>query len=114
MTDPLKIGIVGLGKMGGIRAMTIRENADTVLVSGTDTDPPPMGFDDMQILPDYESVIHSGVDAVFVCTPNRFIPDIVVASLDAGKHVFCEKPPGRNMEDIKRIMEAEQRNPGLV
>jgi predicted dehydrogenase len=114
MTEPLTIGIIGLGKMGGIRAMTIRENADTVLVSGTDTNPPPMGFDDMQILPDYESVIHSGVDAVFVCTPNRFIPDIVVASLDAGKHVFCEKPPGRNMEDIKRIMEAEQRNPGLV
>ena len=114
MTEPLKIGIVGLGKMGGIRATTVRNNDDTVLISATDTSPPRNGFDDIQILPDYEAVIKSGVDAVFVCTPNRFIPDVVVAALDAGKHVFCEKPPGRDMGDIERIMEAEKRNHGLT
>ena len=114
MTEPLKIGIVGLGKMGGIRAKTVQENDDTVLISGTDPNPPAKGFEDMQILPDYEAVINSGVDAVFVCTPNRLIPDIVSAALDAGKHVFCEKPPGRNMNDIEWIMAAEKRNPGQV
>ena len=65
MTEPLKIGIVGLGKMGGIRAKTIRDHDDTVLVSGTDSNPPAKGFKDMDILPDYQSVINSGVDAVF-------------------------------------------------
>ena len=114
MTEPLKFGIIGLGKMGGIRAVTARENDDTVLISGTDTNLPAKGFEDIQILPDYLAVINSGVDAVFVCTPNRFIPDVVAAALDAGKHVFCEKPPGRNMTDIERIMEAEKRNPGRV
>ena len=114
MTEPIKIGIIGLGKMGGIRATTIRENDSTVVVSGTDPNPPAKGFEDMQILPDYEAVIDSGVDAVFVCTPNRFIPDVVVAALDAGKHVFCEKPPGRNVADVERIIEAEKRNPELV
>ncbi len=112
--EPLKIGIVGLGKMGRIRAGTIRENAETVLISGTDPNPPGKGFEDIQVLPDYQAVINSGVDAIFVCTPNRFIPEVVVAALDAGKHVFCEKPPGRNMEDIERIIEAEKRNSGSV
>ncbi|MCB0270396.1 MAG: Gfo/Idh/MocA family oxidoreductase [Calditrichaeota bacterium] len=114
MTEPIKIGIVGLGKMGGIRAKTIRENDATVLISGTDPNPPAKGFEDIQILPDYRAVINSGVDAVFVCAPNRFIPDVVTEALDAGKHVFCEKPPGRNMADIQRIIDAEKRNPGLA
>lgn len=114
MANQIKVGIIGLGKMGGIRAKTIRENDHTVLVSGTDATPPEKGFDDLTFLPDYQSVINSDVDAIFVCTPNRFIPDIVVAALDAGKHVFCEKPPGRNMADIERIIEAEKRHPGLV
>lgn len=114
MSEPLRIGIIGLGKMGGIRAQTVRENDDTVLISGTDPSPPAKGFEDMQILSDYEAVLGSGIDAVFVCTPNRYIPDAVVAALDAGKHVFCEKPPGRNIEDIERIMAAEKRNLGRV
>jgi predicted dehydrogenase len=114
MAEPLRIGIIGLGKMGGIRAGTVRAHNDTVLVSGTDAVPPAQGFDDLCLLPDHEAVIGSGVDAVFVCTPNRFIPDIVVDALDAGKHVLCEKPPGVSLEDVERIMAAEERNPGLV
>ena len=114
MTTPLRMGIVGLGKMGGIRAATIRQREDTILVSATDPKPPTKGFEDVRILGDYHAVVDSGVDAIFVCTPNRFIPDIVAAALDAGKHVFCEKPPGLSVEDVGRIMEAERRNPGLV
>ena len=114
MADRLKMGVIGLGKMGGIRAKTVRDHDDTVLVSGTDPNPPARGFEDLRILPEYRDVINSGVDAVFVCTPNRYIPEVTVAALDAGKHVFCEKPPGRNMADIERIMAAEKRNPGRV
>ncbi|MGH1362200.1 MAG: Gfo/Idh/MocA family protein [Calditrichia bacterium] len=114
MNEPLKIGIVGLGKMGGIRAKTVRENENTILVSGTDTDLNRKGFEDIELLPDYQSVIHSGVDAVIVCTPNRYIPEVSIAALEAGKHVFVEKPPGRNMEDITRIIEAEKRHPDQV
>ena len=69
MTKPIKFGIVGLGKMGSTREKTIRENDETILISGTDPNPPTNGFKDMQFLPDYKSVINSGVDAVFVGHP---------------------------------------------
>ena len=111
MTEPLRMGIIGLGKQGGIRAGTVREHDDAVLVSGTDPAPPAKGFEDLAILPDYEAVIASGVDAVFVCTPNRFIPEVVSAALDAGKHVFCEKPPGRTVADIERIVDGRAAQP---
>jgi predicted dehydrogenase len=114
MSEPLRMGIVGLGKQGGIRARTVRDHDDTVLVSGADPHPPAKGFDDLVILPDHRAVIDSGVDAVFVCTPNRYSPDVVCAALDAGKHVFCEKPPGRTVADIERIRATEERNPGCV
>ncbi|HEX71807.1 MAG TPA: Gfo/Idh/MocA family oxidoreductase, partial [Candidatus Hydrogenedentes bacterium] len=45
--------------------------------------------------------------------PNRFTPGAVIAALDAGKHVFCEKPPGRTLRDIEDIIAAERRHPGL-
>lgn len=51
---------------------------------------------------------------MFVCTPSRFISEVAVAALNAGKRLFCEKPPGRNMENIERIIEAEKRNPGQI
>lgn len=114
MDDALKFGIVGLGKMGRIRAQTIRARNDTILVSGTDPNVPNRGFEGTQILLNYQAVIESGVDAIFVCTPNQFIPEVVEAALDSGKHVFCEKPPGCNLADIERIIAAEKRNPGLT
>jgi predicted dehydrogenase len=114
MAKPIRMGIVGLGKMGGIRADSIRANDQTVVISGSDPNPPVKGWEDIQVLPDYQSVIASDVDAIFVCTPNRFIPEVASAALDAGKHVFCEKPPGRNLADVERLMEAEKRNPSRV
>ena len=50
MTEPLRMGIIGLGKQGGIRARTVREHDDAVLISGTDPAPPAKGFDDLEIL----------------------------------------------------------------
>ena len=61
--------------------------------------------DMLQKLPD--------LDAVSVITPNRFHKPLAVQLLQAGKHVFCEKPPGRNVEDIRRVMKAEAEHPEL-
>ena len=39
------------------------------------------------------------------------IPELSIECLERGKHVFCEKPPGRTLQDIERIREAERQNP---
>ena len=114
MSNVLKVGIVGLGKMGCIRARELDKLPDCQVVCGADPDAEAYkDFPGVARQPDFEHVIGSDVDAVVVATPNRFTPDVVVAALDAGKHVFCEKPPGRTLEDIRSIIAAEQRNPGL-
>ena len=65
--------------------------------------------------PNPEDIINNPkVDALIVATPNYLIKDLVVAALDAGKHVFAEKPPGVSVTEVHEMMAAELRNPGLV
>ncbi len=40
----------------------------------------------------YQKVIESGVDIVLLCTPPHFRPAHVEAAVNAGKHIFMEKP----------------------
>lgn len=108
------MGIVGLGKMGRIRAREIAANAGTQLVAGCDPNVPPQeDFPGVKLSAHHSDVIDADLDAICVCTPNRFTPEVVIAALNSGKHVLCEKPPGRTIEDIENIIEAEKKNPGL-
>lgn len=98
-----------------IRARELARHPHVELVCGAD--PNPLAASDLlpqlRVFDHFSHLVSSDVDAVFVATPNRFTPDVVVAALDAGKHVFCEKPPGRTLDDIERIIQTERRHPGL-
>lgn len=111
----VRVGIIGLGKMGITRARELERHPSAEIVAGFDPNPEPFAaqFPHVAIKSSVEEVLAAGIDAVFVCTPNRFTPAAVIAALDAGKHVFCEKPPGRTLKDIESIVDAERRNPGL-
>ncbi|RJQ48573.1 MAG: gfo/Idh/MocA family oxidoreductase [Desulfobacteraceae bacterium] len=60
---------------------------------------------------DYNQVINSSeIDAVVVATPVRFHYEIAKASLEAGKHVFIEKPMASSVEECMELIEiAENR-----
>ncbi len=100
--------------MGEIRYREFLNHPDTTVTHGVDTHSELYAaFPGVKCSADFQDVTRSGVDVVVVATPNRHAPETVVAALDAGKHVFCEKPPGRTLEDIEAIIKAERRNPGL-
>ncbi len=104
----LKCGIVGYGYMGEIRRSVIERHPRLELVgvceSNTQTRQKIQGC---PVFEDFAGLLNANPDIIFVCTPNRFSPDICVESLQRGKHVFCEKPPGRNVADILRIRKHE-------
>ncbi|MFS0824606.1 Gfo/Idh/MocA family protein [Bacillus sp. 1P02SD] len=50
------------------------------------------------------------VDAVVVCTPNKFHADISIAALDAGVHVLCEKPMAMSAEECQAMIEAAEKS----
>ncbi len=56
----------------------------------------------------YAKVIASGVDAVLIAAASHFHPVMLRAAVDAGKHVFCEKPHGLDMPGLKISMAAAE------
>ena len=114
MADDLRFGIIGFGKMGRIRQRTL-EAIDgcsvTAICEPTDVEELPEGA---RFTHNPADIIGApDVDVVVVCTPNFAIRDLVVAALDAGQHVFAEKPPGRTLEELDDMIAAEKRNPHL-
>jgi predicted dehydrogenase len=49
------------------------------------------------------------LDAVSVVTPNKFHKPITIEALDAGKHVFCEKPPALNAAEMAEMLAASKK-----
>lgn len=107
MTDPLRVGIAGFGVVGKRRreVADAREDMKTVAVCDR-------YFDSDGTLPDgvrhyrsYQDLLREDLDIVFVCMTNDIAPDATIAGLRAGLHVFCEKPPGRDVSDIARVIE---------
>lgn len=106
----LNIGIIGYGKMGQIRHKAIEEiGAGKVLaisepnVQGLSDGHPPSAS--------IEEIMNSKkIDAIFICTPNNYNKDLTIRALQAGKHVFCEKPPAFTAVDVEEIIAAEKKS----
>ena len=54
----------------------------------------------------YQKVIDSDVDVVILTTPPGFRPMHLKAAIEAGKHVFCEKPVAVDAPGIRSVLES--------
>ena len=60
----------------------------------------------------YHDLLAEDLDALFVCLSNDMAAEVTIAGLEAGLHVFCEKPPGRDVAEVARVIAVEQRHKG--
>lgn len=112
MSRILRVGIAGFGYMGQIRLRNANDHPQLEAVGVCDPGLPQNSIGSIPVFDDWRELLTLDLDILFVCTPNYLIPTIAVAALDQGRHVFCEKPPGRSLDDIVQIRAAEARNPG--
>jgi predicted dehydrogenase len=121
-SDPmtsLGIGLIGTGYMGKCHAMAWNSVAPVygdvarprlaVLADATqalaDAKAREFGFE--RATGDWRSVVTDpAVDVVSITTPTRFHPDMAVAALEAGKHVWCEKPMASGLAESERMLAA--------
>ncbi len=110
-----RVAIAGYGVVGKRRRDFIDRHKDLKTVAVCDRTFGGTGiFDDGT--PYFETpdqLLEQDFDALFVCMTNDIAADVTIAGLEKGVHVFCEKPPGRTVEDIKRVISVEKRHPSL-
>jgi predicted dehydrogenase len=111
----LKVGIFGYGYMGEIRRNVVEKDERLSLEFVCETDPTKLKGDSypFKIYRNIDEALAVGVDAVYVCTPNHLIPQLAIECMKRGRHVFCEKPPGRTLQDIADIRAQEEKSPGI-
>ena len=59
-----------------------------------------------------DKVLESDVDVIILATPPGFRPDHLERSVNAGKHVFCEKPMATDMPGLRRVMASAKKAKG--
>jgi 1,5-anhydro-D-fructose reductase (1,5-anhydro-D-mannitol-forming) len=101
-----KVGIIGYGVMGKTRNTAITEIKRGKVIAISE---PNIGadFEGIPNVSHEEIINHPELDVVIVCTPNFLNKDLTIRALNAGKHVFCEKPPAFTGADIEEIKIAE-------
>ncbi|MFA5244508.1 MAG: Gfo/Idh/MocA family oxidoreductase [Pedobacter sp.] len=57
----------------------------------------------------YQRVLESGVDVVLLATPPGFRPEHLSAAVDAGKHIFCEKPVAVDAPGVRKVLAASKK-----
>ena len=59
-----------------------------------------------------ELIGRKDVDLICVCTPNKLHYPVVKAALEAGKHIFCEKPLGFDLKESEELAALEKKSKG--
>jgi predicted dehydrogenase len=115
MTKKLKVGIAGYGVVGKRRRECVDQNKLVEMVAVCDQ----IFLDEVSIVDgirgykNYKKLLEEELDILIVCLTNDIAPEVTIAALNAGLHVFCEKPPGRNVSDIIKVIDVEKNNPNL-
>jgi predicted dehydrogenase len=111
----LKVGIAGFGVVGKRRKDCISRHPSMRVVAVCDRNCEVEGSlaDGVRCYRDYRRLLMDDLDVLVVCLTNDIAAEVTVAGIEAGLHVFCEKPPGRNVEDIVRVIAAERQRPSI-
>lgn len=124
-SDTLKIGLIGCGGRGsGAAGQALAADNNVMLTAmgdvyedrlqGSLANLKKQAGEKVQVTPEktfigldaYKKVLESGVDVVILTTPPGFRPMHLAAAVEAGKHIFCEKPMATDAPGVRSVMES--------
>lgn len=116
MTKTFKVGVVGIGGISHTHIPGWQASPHTELVAGSDINGEALQawgkkHQVNRLYERFEDLLaDKDIDIIDVCTPNMYHTPIVVAALEAGKHVICEKPLAPTPEDIGKMIAARDKS----
>lgn len=120
--DRPRIGCIGVGSMGTGDARAHAGFGDILAVCDVDSrhadrakEDPQIGKGKADSYKDYRRVLErKDIDVVSIVTPDHWHVKIAVEALQAGKHVFCQKPLTLTLQENQLIREACRKHPDRV
>ncbi|MBW9232592.1 Gfo/Idh/MocA family protein [Leptospira santarosai] len=112
----LKVGITGYGVVGKRRHQYIKQNPNLIVTAICDKSLQDgrNAFENLNVYQKFQDLIQKEeLDILFVCLTNDVAAKATILGLKNGLHVFCEKPPGRNVQEISEVREVEKQFPSL-
>ena len=108
-----KVGIIGAGGMLQYHAAGCTQaGAEIVAVADLAPGAAAKAAEEWDIPQAYESVEEmlekAGLDAVSVIVPNKFHAPLAIQCMEAGTHVFCEKPPALTAEELEGMIKVSE------
>lgn len=118
---PLRVGIAGLGRLGQRHALQLaRRTPGAQLVSACSPVEAEREWARRELgvgtlHADFDAFVRDPqLDAVVLVTPTSLHADQTIAALEAGKHVFVEKPLALDIADCERVEAVARRHPQLT
>lgn len=115
----INIGIIGAGRIGRVHVESIRTQvadaavkvlADPFMNEQTAEWAKQMGVE--RVTKDYKEILADpAIDAVLICSSTDTHASISIEAIEAGKHVFCEKPVDHDIQKIKQVQAALREHP---
>lgn len=117
--DAVRVGIAGSGRIARVHAEAYRSVARGRMTACADVRPEAAAAlakdNGLAVYASAAALFASpDIDAVLIATPNDLHCEQTVAALEAGKHVFCQKPIAMTMAEADRVVAAAKAHPGQV
>lgn len=117
----LKIGIIGAGRIGKVHLESISYHVKNATVTAMadpfmneETEKLIRSYGVSKVTKDYKDILNDkDIDAVLVCSSTDTHAAISMEAINAGKHVFCEKPVDHSIEKIQAVADALKEHPDI-
>ncbi|MDF1823776.1 MAG: Gfo/Idh/MocA family oxidoreductase [Verrucomicrobiales bacterium] len=109
----IKVGVIGAGGMAHYHIAGFRQaGAEVVAMADVNAEAAKASAEANGIPTSYGDVaemLASDIDAVSIIVPNKFHAPLAIQALEAGKHVFCEKPPAISAPEVEEMIAARDK-----
>lgn len=117
----LKIGIIDAGRIGKVHLESISYHVKNATVTAMadpfmneETEKLIRSYGVSKVTKDYKDILNDkDIDAVLVCSSTDTHAAISIEAINAGKHVFCEKPVDHSIEKIQAVADALKEHPDI-